>query len=779
MTAPTTPPSVGTPPLDPDRTIGLTGATGIGVGAIVGGGIFVLGGVAVAEAGPGAILTFALNGMIALITALSFAELATAFPENGGQYAYARRSFSVRIAFGVGWVMTFAHAVAAVLYALGFAAYAMAALDALLPALLSELGSRPERGLTLVFALAATGVYGYRLSAGAATGGKVENIGKLAVFGILIAAGLAVIVERGPSEALAPLDPFLERGWGGVIAAMGFTFITLQGFELIAGVAGEVKDPGRTIPRAMFASLGIALIIYIPLLLVVMSVGTPAGAGSPSAVAGANPETYFAVAASAYLGSFGFWLVIVAALLSTLTALRANLLAASRVTLAMSRHRTLPRELDRLDPRTGAPKAAIGFVCASVAVLLLVIPDLALAGAAASLIFLLTFAVTHVSAWQLRSRAGGRIGDAFATPFFPLVPLLGVGTSTLLILFQVVTVPGAALLLVVWLGFGVAIYLSFLSTRAEALDAAAAGGDPLLTRLRGRRSSVLVPLANPARARGLASVASALAPAGTGRVLLHQVVVAREGMEETGLRRAMSEANSALSNALVRTRRDGVTTELLLTLADDPWSEIVRVARGEEVSSVLLGLGEAPEDRKGSDARTPGSDQEQELAHPLDALIERLPTDVALLHAKGEFDLDGVRRVLVPLSGKNDHDALRARMIGTLARKGLEHLAFLHVLSPDAPLEAERRAEAALRSYLQDEARGKGETLVIRAADPIGEIVERARGFDLLVLGITRLRGGKSRLGELLARMVQEAPGPVLIISHPPQGWKRGSGRPF
>ncbi|MBA2244364.1 MAG: amino acid permease, partial [Gemmatimonadetes bacterium] len=111
----------------------MVGATGIGVAAIVGGGILVLGGVAVAEAGASAIVAFALNGAIALLTALAFAELATAFPTNGGQYVYARRAFSVRAAFGVGWLMTFAHVVAAVLYALGFAAYAVAALEALAP----------------------------------------------------------------------------------------------------------------------------------------------------------------------------------------------------------------------------------------------------------------------------------------------------------------------------------------------------------------------------------------------------------------------------------------------------------------------------------------------------------------------------------------------------------------------------------------------------------------------------------------------------------------------
>jgi basic amino acid/polyamine antiporter, APA family len=776
MDTPTTPPPGPRAPAsahdDDGRSIGFVGAVGIGVGAIVGGGIFVLGGVALAAAGPSAMVAFALNGAIALLTALTFAELATAFPQNGGQYLYARRAFSVQAAFGVGWVMTFAHVVAAVLYALGFAAYALAATQALFPGPMGAVPGWGIRALTLFLAVVATAGYGLVLLRGRPGGGQLENLGKLVVFGILIAAGLAVLVQRGPAEALAPLDPFFEMGAVGVVAAMGFTFITFQGFELIAGVAGEVKRPRHTVPRAMFASLGIALAVYLPLLLVVSSVGVAEGFASPGDMARAFPETFFAEAASAYLGAFGFWLVIVAAILSTLTALRANLLAGSRVTLAMAGHRTLPRGLERLHPRTQAPVVSIAFVCLSAAVLIVVVPDLAAAGAAASLIFLLTFGITHLAAWQIRTRAGGRIEGAFSTPFFPLVPLTGLVVCGLLILFQLVTVPSAGLLLLVWLGFGASVYAGFLSDRAEALDAATAGRDPLFSRLRGRSTSVLVPLANPARAGGLASVAGALAPPLVGRILLHQVVVANRDTDEARIRKSMEEGNAALSNALVRARQEGVQTELLLTVAEDPWEEIARVTREEGVNSVLLGLAQAP--GRGEEPEEAGTPQ-----HPLDRLLQRLPCDVSLLHGGQDFDLDRVRRVLIPLSGRNDHDRLRARVIGALSRKGLERLAFLHVLAPEAPPRAETRARAALQSYVRDEALGRGEAEVCRAQDPIAEIVTRAQGFDLLVLGITRPRGGRSRMGALLARMVRESPCPVLIISHPPPRGGRGGARPF
>src|SRR5690606_6077523 len=105
----------------PQRTIGLLGATTVGMSAIVGGGILVLAGAAFQATGPGAIVAFALNGVIAVLTALSFAEMSTRFPESGGAYNFAKRVLSVRFAFAVGWVLWFAYIVAGVLYALGFA----------------------------------------------------------------------------------------------------------------------------------------------------------------------------------------------------------------------------------------------------------------------------------------------------------------------------------------------------------------------------------------------------------------------------------------------------------------------------------------------------------------------------------------------------------------------------------------------------------------------------------------------------------------------------------
>ena len=123
---------------DSKRKIGLIGATGIGVGGIVGGGILALSGVAFASTGPSALLAFALNGCIAIIVALSYAEMSSVFPESGGMYLFSKKVLSIESAFFVGWIVWFASVVVAVLYAIGFASFSVAAVNVLWNALIGS-----------------------------------------------------------------------------------------------------------------------------------------------------------------------------------------------------------------------------------------------------------------------------------------------------------------------------------------------------------------------------------------------------------------------------------------------------------------------------------------------------------------------------------------------------------------------------------------------------------------------------------------------------------------
>lgn len=730
------------------RTIGLFGATGVGVGAIVGGGILVLGGVALEQTGPGAIVAFALNGVVAMLTALSFAELSSSFPESGGAYTFAKKVLSVRAAFAVGWVLWFASIVAAVLYALGFATYAIL----LLESLFEDLGgSAPSwlrlRSVSLALSVGATALYSAGLVRKTGGGSNWDTVGKVVVFVVLIIFGFAALPQRSSADISSSLVPFFTSGFGGLVTAMGFTFIALQGFDLIAAVGGEVKRPEKTLPRAMLMSLGAALIIYLPLLFIVSTVGVPPGQ-SVATIAAGQAETLFATSVEQFMGRTGFWLIVVAALLSTLTALKANLFAASRVALTMAKDRTLPAFLGRIHEQRGTPVFAVFATVFTLIVILFMLPDVASAGAAASLIFLISFALTHWTALLARRRA--QKPPPFRVPLFPLVPLLGGVACAALAVFQAVVVPSAGLIALAWLGLGVMLYFSVFAGRARTVDAYAEARDPQLVRLRGRSPLALVPIANPDNAAPMVEVASAMTPPEVGRVMLLTVVPPpAEGWTGAPPEQLLS-AQQVLYQSMMASFRSRLTPQALLTVSDQPWEEIGRVAGLHRCESLVLGLNNLAEQLESPD---------------LEQLVSEVDCDVTILRAPEGWDITAARRVLVPLGGRGGQDVIRARLLGAIGRSGELEVRFVRVLAPDASEQDEEDARGDLRRVIEEEAPGFGTSDVVRDEDPGAAIVTLADESDLVILGLQRLGRRHKVFGRISLRIARDSSCATVLVS--------------
>jgi len=733
-----------------ERTIGLFGATSIGVGAIVGGGILALAGTALALSGPGALVAFALNGAIALLTALSFAELSTLFPHSGGIYTFAKRVLSVRNAFTIGWLVYFASIVAGVLYALGFAEYAVVALKQLWAGLL---GPPPEwfsgRPVVLGLAMAAVGAYTIDLTRRSGGGGDWATIGKVMIFGVIIAGGLWAVARTPLSTVQQHLTPFFSGGLAGVFQAMGFTFIAFQGFDFIATAAGEIRSPGRNIPRAMILSLLLALVIYLPLLWIIITAGVPQGEDIVT-LSQRFPSTIIAVAMRSFLGAAGFWLVVVAALLAMLSALQANLFAASRIAYAMARDRTLPK---RLCERNAAGLPANAVLVSSVALiaLLILLPDVATAGAAASLIFLTLFTLAHGIGVLARRRSSGQL-IPFRTPLFPLVPLAGGLLCAALAAFQGIAVPPAGLITLAWIILGLTIYLRLFAARARAVDALQEARDPQLVQLRGRSPLVLAPIANPANAKAMVTVANALATTNVGRVLLLSIVTNATPDDNGEAPMELLSSQSVLRESLLASFDIGLYPEALTTLADNPWSEIARVARSHRCESLLLGLSNLADET---------------IRKRVNQLISGVDSDVVVLRAPPGWRLEAVRSVLIPIGGRNHQEELRARLLGSLSRLGNPEVTYFRVVPKSTTEASLNRARRALRQLAEDRATGTIDIEVLRSDTPLQEISDRACHSDLLVLGLQRF-GRKRKMFGTFARDIVARTDPncaIIMIS--------------
>ncbi|MCH8558945.1 MAG: amino acid permease [Balneolia bacterium] len=737
-------PSTEKPPTN--RTIGFIGATGIGVGAMVGGGILALAGVAFAVSGPSAILAFTLNGVIALITALSFAEMAAANPQSGGTYTYAKKALTVQVAFGVGWVVWFASLVAAVLYALGFGAFAIFAIEQIPGSTVETLMS--FSGFPTVLALLSLIFYAFRLTRTSGSGGALANIGKLSVFAILIAGGLAAFVQTPISEVRESFRPFFSGGFTGLVAAMGYTFIALQGFDLIGSAAGEIKKPEKTIPKAMVATIAVGMAIYLPLLFVVMTVGMQPDQ-SIAEVSAANPETVIAIAAQNYLGAFGFWLVIVAGILAMLSALQANLFAASRVAMAMARDRTLHYSLSYVDKRFGTPVTAILVTCAIVGALILILPDVAAAGAASSLIFLITFALGHAIMMLMRKRSFGK-SDTFRVPLYPWLPLIGMTACIALALFQAVAEPAAGIISLIWLLIGAVLFVSFFVKRARVIDASEEALDPELLRLRGLSPLVLLPISNPANAESMVFVANALAPPVVGRVLLLSIVTPGKDREDIILR--LDNNRKAMQQALMASFDSGLRPDALTTIANEPWEEIERVVKVHNCRSMLLGL---------------SSFSELQTTQNLEKLVKKVKCDVVVFRQPySGWKITEVKKVLIPVAGQASHDRLRARIAATLWRTIQPEITFLNILPPGT---TETRREAIRKNLDRFAGRiipGQTQTLLVETDDVKGELIRQTKEHDLVIMGLGKPGPEQRAFGPIPIALAEETDTALIFISN-------------
>jgi len=452
------------------RDLGLFDATMIGVGAMIGAGIFVLTGIAAGVSGPASILAFALNGFVTLLTAFAYAELASAIPRAGGGYSYVRHAFPGAMGFISGWMLWFAYTVACSLYALGFAGYFWEVFHKYLPGLTASLFGATGHYLPVAVVTVAIGFIFLRLNIrGAQVTGMAENaltLSKLAVLGIFIAYGLRKIFGA-PAEAAASFTPFFPHGASGVIVAMGLTFIAFEGYDLIATVAEEIKEPEKNIPRATFIALAVTVVIY--LLILFVSLGAIRIEGMTSwEFLGRYQETAIVRAAEHFMPAFGVAVIVLGGLLSTMSALNATVLASSRVAFSMARDRWLPKEMARIDPVRRTPRAAI-IVTGVILIVMAVALPIEAVGSAASLIFLLTFALVNLSVIALRRKAP-EIDRKYKVPLYPLTPILGIVLNVFLALYQFTFQPIAWYVTAGWVVLGLLLYYGLFEKLAADVE---------------------------------------------------------------------------------------------------------------------------------------------------------------------------------------------------------------------------------------------------------------------------------------------------------------------
>jgi len=389
------------------RELGLLYATMMGIGGAICAGVFVTLGYAATLAGTALIIAMVLCGVINFFTMLSYAELGAAFPRAGGEYTFAKVSFGGFVSFATGWFEWISNMFYAALSAVGFAyliSYVVPAINVPIIAVIT----------IIIFTL--INIKGVKET------GTIETA---LVIILLVLLGIFVSLGFFAGQAKGTLDLLASGGFLGVLRASAFIFVVYLGGEAIAVAQAEIKNPGKTIPRAIILSSLALIFIYTIIAYIVFRIVPPeslAGQTSP-----------LAYVAKQFMGELGVGIITVAGIIAALSSVNTSIMAQSRVAYALARDGYFPKSFFNLHKRFCTPHIAIlvGSIFVAAVATTGVINFVAYA---TDFGFIIGFLFVNLSLIKLR-REKPSLERPFKVPLYPLTPILGIVTSLLLIFF--------------------------------------------------------------------------------------------------------------------------------------------------------------------------------------------------------------------------------------------------------------------------------------------------------------------------------------------------------
>jgi amino acid transporter/nucleotide-binding universal stress UspA family protein len=737
------------------RDMSLTDITMIGIGAMIGAGIFALTGFAAGYAGPALLVAFLLNGIIGLLNAMSYAELGAAFPEAGGGYLWVKESLVDPNGFFGGWMSWFAHAVACSLYAVTFGVFLTEFVvvfsglptEFVLFGFITRLTVEKAIAVLVVIALS---YINYR---GAEETGKSEVfvvVLKLIILGIFIIFGVMATLAHPNWPARFFSHPsFAPEGIVGILGAMGFTFVGFEGYEVVVQSGEEVIDPGENMPKGVIISMLIVIPIY--LLVAFAAIGGIDVTRELLAVADLldAPEPVYTwellgelgelgiIQAAGQFVPYGVPLLIIAGLAATMSAINATVYSSSRVSFAMGRDRALPEVFDRIHPTRRTPHIAL-FVSTILIVVMAVALPIEAVAASAGIMFILLFIQVDWAVIRMRATHPD-LPRTFTVPYMPWPPLIAIAAQILLLPFTVyvlgleaigLTGPGtgnegliALATTVIWIALGLVIYYGY-STKKEAekieeetptLATEHAAGD--------HESQLVVPIANPESAESLMLTALDIARDMNAEIHVISVVTVPQQTPLDEGRAFEENEREVLEEAIALADDTDVPVRGTIRIGHDVAQAILNTIEQYDSDAVLMGW------------RGRGRRRDFVLGSNVDQVVTQAECDVLVERISPVEDVDSI---LLPTAG-GPHAEYAAEIARAIARPQDARINVVNVVSPDADeTEREDAGEKLASTTAVLEGYDAVESTSLEGTDIADRIIEESENHDHTIVGATR-----------------------------------------
>ncbi|MFQ6037027.1 MAG: amino acid permease [Candidatus Aminicenantales bacterium] len=738
------------------RDMGLMHVTMIGVGAMIGAGIFVLTGIAAGVAGPALLLVFALNGFVTGLTAMSYAELGSCFPEAGGGYLWVKEALPQPNGFLSGWISWFAHAVACSLYAVAFGTFSVDLMN-LAGVNFRNLLSFLSLEAPLVFAAKGIAVvviliFVYINYRGAKETGQAESlvtILKIIVIALFIGFGcVAMFAGKTPEPWSEHFKGFFQRGPLGIIMAMGLTFIAFEGYEIIAQCGEEVKNPKKNIPLSILLSLLIVVPIYILVAFVALGAVAPEGGQTSWQYLGDKGELAMIEAAEHFMmGKLGRIIFLIGGLFSTMSALNATVYSSSRVSFAMGRDHNLPSVFGRIHERKRTPHMAVFLSGALIMSAALPIEDIA---SATDAMFLLLFIFVNLAVVNLRKNRPD-LDRGFKVPLSPYLPVAATFINLALAVFLFFYRPLGVWVCIGYLAVGISFY--YLYSRRKEFVAKA---EPIIHAEHPLfepptcQFHILVPVANEKTVEQLQRFAVDLAKAYSADITALNVIRVPAQLPPSEGRKYLDCARSLLGKAIAVAEEEGLPVYSLVKLSHNVPKAILETCEQRKIDLMVLGWeGERPP-------------HDRVFGTITDEIILNTVCDVALL-CRPPSGLSGISRVLIPVSNIK-YAVLSLKIAEAMFRENGIPVVLFHATRSEALDEIVRKYREDLEKLREEISPELYKILVKRTQSITEAILEEIQRQDLVIMGAPEeglIR--RALFGDLPVRIARETDVPIIL----------------
>jgi amino acid transporter/nucleotide-binding universal stress UspA family protein len=740
------------------RDMGLMHVTMIGVGAMIGAGIFVLTGIAAGIAGPALVLVFLFNGLVTGLTALSYAELGSCFPEAGGGYLWVKEALPQPNGFLSGWVSWFAHAVACSLYAVAFGAFSVDLLQVAgidVSRLVSGLDAHePHKTAAKLIAVFVTLLFVYINYRGAKETGQAESVVtmlKIVIIGLFIAFGVYAIFAGAAEEPWqGHFSGFFQKGPLGIIMAMGLTFIAFEGYEIIAQCGEEVKNPKRNIPRSIFLSLVIVVPIYLLVAFVALGATNPPGDVPTWQYLGQKGELAMIEAAEHFMmGKLGRIIFLIGGLFSTMSALNATVYSSSRVSFAMGRDHNLPGVFAKIHWRKRTPHFAV-FISGALIILMAVALPIEDIASATDAMFLFLFIFVNLAVINLRKNRPD-LDRGFKVPLFPYLPVAATMFNLILAVFLFFYRPLGIFVCMGYLAFGIIFYYIYSQRKefvAKAVPVVHAEhpvfvADP-------RQFHILVPVANEKTVGQLQGVAVSLAKAYKADITALNVIQVPAQLPPSEGRKYISRSRELLAEAVDYAEKEEIPIYSLVKLTHNIPKAIIETCQERKIDLMILGWeGEI-------------SAYDRVFGTKLDEIILNTVCDLALICRAPAAEAD-ISRVLIPVSSIK-YAILSLKVAEALRPNMKTPIVLFHATYQEDIEEVESRYRSDLWKLKDEITPERYEILVKKTSNVVEAIMTEVQHQDFVIMGAPEEGLVRRALfGDIPVQIARETEVPLIL----------------